>query len=49
MWMVQLELTASVASSTWALAKVLEGNVFTAVLVVSELFKRFVVRAEIAV
>ena len=48
-WMVQLELTASIASITYTLAKVLRGNVVTMVLVVSEVAKRFVVSASIAV
>ena len=49
LWMVQLELTASIASITYTLAKVLRGNVVTMVLVVSEVAKRFVVSASIAV
>ena len=47
--MVQLELTASIASITYTLAKVIGGNVVTMMLVTLEVAKRFVVSASIAV
>ena len=49
LWMVQLELTASIASITYTLAKVIGGNVVTMMLVTLEVAKRFVVSASIAV